>query len=212
MPYIDFCFMLIIIFVGMLSIAYFDPAGLTDMTVRADDTQDQSVGEYENMPRGVETRAHGTGGEAIEGSPRPLIGKDFSGGAVYPTPSPTPDAAPEFPTPDSMREPMASNHAQSGDEPGNASQKDLDAMRSRLSRLQSENQRLRRNQGAPGPGGQNTAATGQGAEQNTGTGTGSNTQQNTAPPGPDSSQEASNAPDKGLSDHLYLDLRTNSEQ
>jgi hypothetical protein len=204
MPYIDFCFMLIIIFVGMLSIAYFDPAGLTDMFVRADDQINQSVGEYENAPRGVERRAHGTGGEESEGTPRPLIGKDFSGGAVYPAPAPPPDASTEFPTPDSVREPMPYNPPRAG-QTGAASQAELDAMRRRLERLQSENRRLRNTQPASQP---------------RGSGTGARTQPPAsapaqASPAPSTAQPPQGAqpqtppapqPDKGMSDHLYLDL------
>ena len=53
MPYIDFCFILIIIFVGMLSIAYFDPIGATSVEVQRDEKIDGEQGEYDIKPSGV---------------------------------------------------------------------------------------------------------------------------------------------------------------
>ena len=49
MPYIDFCFMLIIIFVGMLSIAYFEPLGAFDYEVKNDNTVDNEEGNFDRI-------------------------------------------------------------------------------------------------------------------------------------------------------------------
>lgn len=73
MPYIDFCFMLIIIFVGMLSIAYFEPLGLTDVQTKEDKTIDQSTGREDVMPPGMEKRLNGVGSVTENGTVVPLI-------------------------------------------------------------------------------------------------------------------------------------------
>ena len=73
MPYIDFCFMLIIIFVGMLSIAYFEPPGLTDVQTAEDKTIDQSTGKQDVMPPGMEKRLNGVGAATENGAVVPLI-------------------------------------------------------------------------------------------------------------------------------------------
>lgn len=73
MPYIDFCFMLIIIFVGMLSIAYFEPLGLTDVQTAEDKTIDQSTGRRDVVPPGMEKRLNGVGASTENGAVVPLI-------------------------------------------------------------------------------------------------------------------------------------------
>ncbi len=54
MPYIDFCFMLIIIFAGMLSIAYFEPLGRTDIQTRQATTITNREGQFDTKPLGVQ--------------------------------------------------------------------------------------------------------------------------------------------------------------
>lgn len=73
MPYIDFCFMLIIIFLGMLSIAYFEPLGTSDITNRAEPKIDRLEGENPVRPAGITVQLKGAGDEAGGGPVHPLI-------------------------------------------------------------------------------------------------------------------------------------------
>lgn len=72
MPYIDFCFMLIIIFVGMLAIAYFEPPGKTDVEVKRAATRTDMVGRLDPLPAGIERRNRGTGESTPQGMLYPL--------------------------------------------------------------------------------------------------------------------------------------------
>ena len=74
MPYIDFCFMLIIIFVGMLSIAYFEPLGTTDLQSKKEEKIDRLAGEHNIRPTGIQYEIRGVGIEkAGAGQVHPLI-------------------------------------------------------------------------------------------------------------------------------------------
>ena len=75
MPYIDFCFMLIIIFVGMLSIAYFEPQGKTDIQTKESEIIDYREGIYETKPAGMQQSNSGQGEKNPENEVRPLIGQ-----------------------------------------------------------------------------------------------------------------------------------------
>lgn len=81
MPYIDFCFMLIIIFVGMLSIAYFEPLGLTDVQTQHEDTINQREGSEDIKPTGAQIKKYGPGEENPAEAALPLS-LDKSGGSV----------------------------------------------------------------------------------------------------------------------------------
>jgi hypothetical protein len=94
MPYIDFCFMLIIIFVGMLSIAYFEPLGATNMESKQDKTPDDTTGIHEAIPPGIETRRAGTGVVTDLGTPKPLVSRETQQRMLYPTPNPAPSPNP----------------------------------------------------------------------------------------------------------------------
>ena len=61
MPYIDFCFMLIIIFVGMLSIAYFEPLGRTDIQTQRATTITKREGRFDSKPLGVQWESQAPG-------------------------------------------------------------------------------------------------------------------------------------------------------
>ena len=76
MPYIDFCFMLIIIFVGMLSIAYFEPLGKTDIETKKTEVINNLGGKYDVKPGGIKEIKTGLGEEAKADEPRPLVGKE----------------------------------------------------------------------------------------------------------------------------------------
>jgi hypothetical protein len=82
MPYIDFCFMLIIIFVGMLSIAYFEPLGKTDLETKPTPIINQTAGIHEVNPNGVQVTKTGVGEEQKINVPHPLIGQ--TGGVMKP--------------------------------------------------------------------------------------------------------------------------------
>jgi len=73
MPYIDFSFMLIIIFVGMLSIAYFEPLGSTDIETQQDSTIDQNEGEFLKKPSGIQKKIEGVGEETPDEQIVPLV-------------------------------------------------------------------------------------------------------------------------------------------
>ncbi|MEW5945166.1 MAG: hypothetical protein AB1742_03110 [bacterium] len=73
MPYIDFCFMLIIIFVAMLSIAYFEPLGTTDMQTLREEKIDRREGEHPLRPTGLQEKREGIGIEPGASDVRPLI-------------------------------------------------------------------------------------------------------------------------------------------
>jgi hypothetical protein len=73
MPYIDFCFMLIIIFIGMLSIAYFEPLGASDYQTKKETKLEQVQGRFEVRPTGIETQNAGVGMETPAGTMRPLV-------------------------------------------------------------------------------------------------------------------------------------------
>lgn len=73
MPYIDFCFMLIIIFVGMLSIAYFEPLGLIDIQTQHTDIINQREGLEDVKPIGAQVRNFGPGEQDPSESILPLI-------------------------------------------------------------------------------------------------------------------------------------------
>ncbi len=75
MPYIDFCFMLIIIFVGMLSIAYFEPLGKTDIETKNTPDINQTVGRFEVKPIGIQESKIGVGEETKVNELRPLVGR-----------------------------------------------------------------------------------------------------------------------------------------
>lgn len=81
MPYIDFCFMLIIIFVGMLSIAYFEPLGLTDIQTQNEDVINQREGAEDIKPTGAQIKKYGPGEENPAELPLPMS-IDKSGGSV----------------------------------------------------------------------------------------------------------------------------------
>lgn len=82
MPYIDFCFMLIIIFVGMLSIAYFEPLGLVDIQTKHADTINKSEGQYEVKPRGIQEQNYGPGEQQKNQEVLPLSGASAVGSAT----------------------------------------------------------------------------------------------------------------------------------
>lgn len=85
MPYIDFCFMLIIIFVGMLSIAYFDPVGRTDAEAKQPAQPNETSGENEIVPPGIEQINRGAGPSEPRGPVTPM----------EPVPERIPQPAPE---------------------------------------------------------------------------------------------------------------------
>lgn len=82
MPYIDFCFMLIIIFVGMLSIAYFEPLGSTDIETKKERTIDKLQGQYERNPEGIQELKQGIGENEPTGAVHPLYRKPAAGARV----------------------------------------------------------------------------------------------------------------------------------
>mgnify|MGYP007056007570 CR=1 FL=1 len=73
MPYIDFCFMLIIIFVGMLSIAYFEPLGTTDIESRHTKKVDSREGQFNKNPLGIQQENMGSGDEQPSEVVYPLV-------------------------------------------------------------------------------------------------------------------------------------------
>lgn len=73
MPYIDFCFMLIIIFVSMLSIAYFEPLGTTAIQTEHETRIDIREGENPVLPPGIQKQPRGAGAETGAGEVHPLI-------------------------------------------------------------------------------------------------------------------------------------------
>jgi hypothetical protein len=78
MPYIDFCFMLIIIFVGMLSIAYFEPLGKTDIETKKTNVINQREGKFEINPVGLQVSKTGVGEVIKENNTKPLVGRNGS--------------------------------------------------------------------------------------------------------------------------------------
>ncbi len=74
MPYIDFCFMLIIIFIGMLSIAYFEPLGTTDIETQETKKIDNLEGEFIIKPSGIQKQNIGVGQQKMSSELRPLEG------------------------------------------------------------------------------------------------------------------------------------------
>ena len=73
MPYIDFCFMLIIIFVGMLSIAYFEPLGTTDIESRHTNKVDSREGQFNKNPLGIQQENMGSGDDQPSEVVYPLV-------------------------------------------------------------------------------------------------------------------------------------------
>jgi len=96
MPYIDFCFMLIIIFVGMLSIAYFDPVGAEKYEIKRDKVIDGREGNFEPKPSGVQAPKFGAGEEnqdSVKVSPMiTRIGDRGAGAAAGAVPGAVPAA------------------------------------------------------------------------------------------------------------------------
>lgn len=84
MPYIDFCFMLIIIFVGMLSIAYFEPLGLIDIQTQHEDEINQREGSEDVKPIGAQIKNYGPGEQNISEAIMPLS-PDISEGSTQNT-------------------------------------------------------------------------------------------------------------------------------
>jgi len=74
MPYIDFCFMLIIIFAGMLSIAYFEPLGRTDIQTRQATTITNREGQFDTKPLGVQWESKAPGDLDDSDQIRPMRG------------------------------------------------------------------------------------------------------------------------------------------
>ena len=72
MPYIDFCFMLIIIFVGMLSIAYFEPLGRTEVQTKNVSELNMREGKFEIKPVGSQAPQLGAGEKTADATVRPL--------------------------------------------------------------------------------------------------------------------------------------------
>ena len=81
MPYIDFCFMLIIIFVGMIAIAIFEPLGKTDLQTVPSKIINPREGKNPIKPVGIQENPNGVG-EKTDIIMRPLIGR--TGGGVKP--------------------------------------------------------------------------------------------------------------------------------
>jgi hypothetical protein len=79
MPYIDFCFMLIIIFVAMISIAYFEPLGVSNFQTKEEKKLDQTEGRFETRPAGIEMRNAGVGVTVPAAAARPLGGRRSEG-------------------------------------------------------------------------------------------------------------------------------------
>jgi hypothetical protein len=73
MPYIDFCFMLIIIFVGMLSIAYFEPNGRTDVQTKQANELDNLEGKWQKKPVGLQVQQLGVGEKSPDQNVVPLV-------------------------------------------------------------------------------------------------------------------------------------------
>jgi hypothetical protein len=80
MPYIDFCFMLIIIFVGMLSIAYFEPLGKSMQTTQ-EKTIDNREGMFDKKPIGIQMQNKGLGDRENTDMVTPLVGARTETGA-----------------------------------------------------------------------------------------------------------------------------------
>lgn len=84
MPYIDFCFMLIIIFIGMLSIAYFEPLGTTDIETQETREIDNLEGEFVIKPTGIQQQNIGLGQQEMSTELRPLEGSGQINALVAP--------------------------------------------------------------------------------------------------------------------------------
>ena len=82
MPYIDFCFMLIIIFIGMLSIAYFEPLGTTDVQNQRDEVRDNREGRFTTKPAGIQKEKTGVGEEEPDSVVMPLSASGGAGGEI----------------------------------------------------------------------------------------------------------------------------------
>jgi hypothetical protein len=134
MPYIDFCFMLIIIFVGMLSIAYFEPPGSSDIETKNEKIIDRMQGQYEKTPVGVQEIKTGVGEKAPTGAVHVLARRPEAG---KPQQKPSPKAAAKMTGPNA-----AANK-------GGADQKELERLKKELEKKNAEIQELEKHQGVP---------------------------------------------------------------
>jgi hypothetical protein len=159
MPYIDFCFMLIIIFAGMLSIAYFEPLGRTDIQNKKASELNKTQGKYEINPIGIQESNVGLGEEMPGQAVRPLEGR--AGGSVRIIQAGRPNER-SLVRPARGAARAAAMQAVSIPQPqGNAGAKpnsyvnpaELDKMKKQLDEQKSEIEQLKKTQGAPGPGG-----------------------------------------------------------
>ncbi len=82
MPYIDFCFMLIIIFAGMLSIAYFEPLGRTDIQTQRATTITNREGQFDTKPLGVQWESKAPGDLDQNEQIRPMRGAETAAPAA----------------------------------------------------------------------------------------------------------------------------------
>ena len=147
MPYIDFCFMLIIIFAGMLSIAYFEPLGRTDIQNKKASELNKTQGKYEINPIGIQESNVGLGEEMPGQVVRPLEGRAGGSVRIVPALSAARTAATQ-----AVSIPQPQGNV--GAKPGNyVNPAELDKMKKQLDEQKSEIEHLKKTQGAPGPGG-----------------------------------------------------------
>jgi hypothetical protein len=155
MPYIDFCFMLIIIFVGMLSIAYFEPLGKTDIETQKTPIINQREGRFEIKPVGIQESKTGVGEETKVNELKPLVGK--AGGGAKPLIAVPPGAKP-------AANAVKGNQAATG--PGvkpkeYVNPEELETLKKEIEQQQAEIEKLKATQ-KEGTGGAQPPSTGQG--------------------------------------------------
>lgn len=143
MPYIDFCFMLIIIFVGMLSIAYFEPLGSTDLETEKERTIDKLQGQHEEIPVGVQVRNTGVGEDEPTGAVHPLYRRPAAGARAGRTQQRTVRG-----TGPATRNP-APNAAANPAENKGADPKELERLKKELEQKKKQIQELEKRQGVP---------------------------------------------------------------
>ncbi len=162
MPYIDFCFMLIIIFVGMLSIAYFEPTGRTDVETEKTNERNRVQGTYETNPIGTPEENTGVGENKNGETVRPLIGKagwpgggkvtvvQTSRGTTGQAARPASGAAATQPT---TAQPAGQSGA-AGEKPKDyVNPEELEKLKKELEDQKAQIEQLKKTQGAPGTGG-----------------------------------------------------------
>lgn len=161
MPYIDFCFMLIIIFIGMLAVATFEPLGRVDYQTEQTNERNGVQGQYEINPIGIQEVNAGVGENKNGATVKPLMGKaggsvtivQQSRGTAVQAAKPASGAAATGQATQPTAQPAGQSGA-AGEKPKDyVNPEELEKLKKELEDQKAQIEQLKKTQGAPGTGG-----------------------------------------------------------